>query len=782
RPQKVLEKIYHPEPKWFAYVFLCSHRFTLVLSGDYSFTAIHRWCLRRKTFDQTLRFYKCNSFIFLELASNFLSFPMAPEKLDIKFKTQISQKAHGTGQKDQGIAFLNYLSQTMTQLPKKNQKCTRIDLPSEHAATSMKPSVERSSLRLAEVYSRLLRGHTLLASPPELSIRTRCLVPSCECGSRFCRRWQVPRLLCRLHLLSQNFLENDDTNLVSITRTLHGEPALYNKFLTLIQTVLCTPKNMLTRRPSHLRVMDLDQTFFGDSGQLENMPCYVSEARAPFHSRISLFNCKTLHIRLGQFHIQTTCSLQICKPNCPTRSGSKSHFRAYHRASSMRKQKIFPVQSNASISFRLRNYFLRHSHFRSDIRSDIRSDCLQRPFSVTFLTVTYCNLLDGNRTVKKHSITQVKMINVSKNLCFIFISCQNNTFLIFCTHVSHDFSPPRQLERQLDPALSRHLKKTKISRYAMLVFWWESLLRKSLADNFVSGKGFSRAGEDSYLQKQPLENQEAVSRLLLKFDPGSRTKVRETEDMPKATCCEWWRYCTPIAILRIKIAQASQLKSGLSISRKMTSMDELKSLILGLDKNLGDKIKALANDVKSFKGEFQSLKRETRELREQNNVLQDEVDTLKRELNNIQAKEKKNNIIVFNAEDTKQFNNQIKEKTLELLTTCEVNIKDSDIVNISRLATCTIEIWFQQLKIHKKNIGALIKEHVATVDPLAPRLYESVKECVRIATMIETFIERQAQLPVVPINTKIDHSIDSQPHVAHMAIYIQYIFTKIGYK
>ncbi|CAB0042213.1 unnamed protein product, partial [Trichogramma brassicae] len=75
--------------------------------------------------------------------------------------------------------------------------------------------------------------------------------------------------------------------------------------------------------------------------------------------------------------------------------------------------------------------------------------------------------------------------------------------------------------------------------------------------------------------------------------------------------------------------------------KRMTSMDELKSLILGLDMNLSDKIEALASDVKSFKGEFQSLKRETRELREQNNVLQDEVDTLKRELNNIQAKEKK---------------------------------------------------------------------------------------------------------------------------------------------
>ncbi|CAB0035583.1 unnamed protein product, partial [Trichogramma brassicae] len=49
--------------------------------------------------------------------------------------------------------------------------------------------------------------------------------------------------------------------------------------------------------------------------------------------------------------------------------------------------------------------------------------------------------------------------------------------------------------------------------------------------------------------KKPLENQEAVSRLLLTFDPGSRTKQRETEDMPKPTCCGVlvWRCCTPIA-------------------------------------------------------------------------------------------------------------------------------------------------------------------------------------------------------------------------------------------
>ncbi|CAB0043280.1 unnamed protein product [Trichogramma brassicae] len=51
--------------------------------------------------------------------------------------------------------------------------------------------------RIPFFQNRLLRSHTLLASPPELSIRTRCLVPSCECGSRFCRRWQVPQLLCR---------------------------------------------------------------------------------------------------------------------------------------------------------------------------------------------------------------------------------------------------------------------------------------------------------------------------------------------------------------------------------------------------------------------------------------------------------------------------------------------------------------------------------------------------------------------------------------------------------
>ncbi|CAB0038176.1 unnamed protein product [Trichogramma brassicae] len=42
------------------------------------------------------------------------------------------------------------------------------------------------------------------------------------------------------------------------------------------------------------------------------------------------------------------------------------------------------------------------------------------------------------------------------------------------------------------------------------------------------------------------DGEEAVSRLLLTYDLGSRTKLRATEDMPKATCCEWWRYCTPI--------------------------------------------------------------------------------------------------------------------------------------------------------------------------------------------------------------------------------------------
>ncbi|CAB0035833.1 unnamed protein product [Trichogramma brassicae] len=54
--------------------------------------------------------------------------------------------------------------------------------------------------------------------------------------------------------------------------------------------------------------------------------------------------------------------------------------------------------------------------------------------------------------------------------------------------------------------------------------------------------------------------------------------------------------------------------SAANCQQTMTSMDELKNLILGLDKNLGDKIEALASDVKFFKGEFQSLKRETREL------------------------------------------------------------------------------------------------------------------------------------------------------------------------
>ncbi|CAB0038779.1 unnamed protein product [Trichogramma brassicae] len=74
--------------------------------------------------------------------------------------------------------------------------CIAMSVHSLYARPAVAQRSEVSSV------SRLLRGHTLLASPPELDIffRTRCLVPSCECGSRFCRRWQVPSLLCRLHL------------------------------------------------------------------------------------------------------------------------------------------------------------------------------------------------------------------------------------------------------------------------------------------------------------------------------------------------------------------------------------------------------------------------------------------------------------------------------------------------------------------------------------------------------------------------------------------------------
>ncbi|CAB0027933.1 unnamed protein product [Trichogramma brassicae] len=63
-------------------------------------------------------------------------------------------------------------------------------------------------------------------------------------------------------------------------------------------------------------------------------------------------------------------------------------------------------------------------------------------------------------------------------------------------------------------------------------------------------------GKDTRAEQRPLENQEAVSRLLLTFDPGSRTKQRETEDMPKPTCCGVlvWRFCTPIAILATELA------------------------------------------------------------------------------------------------------------------------------------------------------------------------------------------------------------------------------------
>ncbi|CAB0041879.1 unnamed protein product [Trichogramma brassicae] len=85
--------------------------------------------------------------------------------------------------------------------------------------------------------------------------------------------------------------------------------------------------------------------------------------------------------------LRIQCSLQICKPNCPTRSGSKSHFRAYHRASSMRKQngpsvaghwiaiyyskRIIHVYDSAN---KREVIFLHQSH-RRQIEQQLRSRC-----------------------------------------------------------------------------------------------------------------------------------------------------------------------------------------------------------------------------------------------------------------------------------------------------------------------------------------------------------------------------------------------------------------------
>ncbi|CAB0043273.1 unnamed protein product [Trichogramma brassicae] len=66
----------------------------------------------------------------------------------------------------------------------------------------------------------------------------------------------------------------------------------------------------LTRRPSHLRVMDLDQTFSGDSGQLENMPCYVRDL-----GRVFTATRNTLWTRRGALRYTQMSHWQIRKSN-----------------------------------------------------------------------------------------------------------------------------------------------------------------------------------------------------------------------------------------------------------------------------------------------------------------------------------------------------------------------------------------------------------------------------------------------------------------------------------
>uniref|UniRef100_A0ABD2WDK0 Peptidase A2 domain-containing protein n=1 Tax=Trichogramma kaykai TaxID=54128 RepID=A0ABD2WDK0_9HYME len=72
--------------------------------------------------------------------------------------------------------------------------------------------------------------------------------------------------------------------------------------------------------------------------QKETNNNYSHCSPVPHHTFLIIY-CLTVIIYTYGHLLRIQSRLQICKPNCPTRSGSKSRFRAYHRASSMRKQK-----------------------------------------------------------------------------------------------------------------------------------------------------------------------------------------------------------------------------------------------------------------------------------------------------------------------------------------------------------------------------------------------------------------------------------------------------------
>lgn len=127
----------------------------------------------------------------------------------------------------------------------------------------------------------------------------------------------------------------------------------------------------------------------------------------------------------------------------------------------------------------------------------------------------------------------------------------------------------------------------------------------------------------------------------------------------------------------------------------MTSNEDLKALLISLQQDVKDTktgVKQMAEDIQSLKQadekllkEIQVFKKKQKILEGKNEDLEEKVKTLEDKLENILIKDRRNNIFLYNIEDSRAINHNLLQSVLKILNDCKIVISEEQIDKISRI-------------------------------------------------------------------------------------------------
>lgn len=128
---------------------------------------------------------------------------------------------------------------------------------------------------------------------------------------------------------------------------------------------------------------------------------------------------------------------------------------------------------------------------------------------------------------------------------------------------------------------------------------------------------------------------------------------------------------------------------------KMTSNDDLKALLISLQEDVKDTktgVNQMTEDIKTLKqsdekllNEVQDFKKKQKILEQKNEEMEVKVKTLEDKLESILIRERRNNIFLYNIEDTPTINLSLLQSVLKILKDCKIIISEDQIDKISRI-------------------------------------------------------------------------------------------------